>query len=59
MQQLDKLAIWIRARTAEERGATLVEYVLLITFIALVCVMAVGLLADSLVDHFNDTGSRF
>lgn len=44
----------------QERGASLVEYALLIALIALVCVGAVGFLGSSLQDDYEgNTSSMF
>ena len=43
----------------DEAGASLVEYVLLLMFIALVCVTAIGLIGGSLVPRFEDVADGF
>ncbi|MGQ0833039.1 MAG: Flp family type IVb pilin, partial [Microthrixaceae bacterium] len=41
------LATWIRARFADsERGASLVEYALLVALIAVVCIIAIQVLGQ-------------
>ena len=47
IQTYELLAHWLRARFAhDERGASLVEYALLVALIAVVCIAAVTLLAS-------------
>jgi pilus assembly protein Flp/PilA len=51
-------ASWLRARFAgSERGATLVEYSLLLVLIAVVCIAAVTLLGGSAESSFGSTGA--
>jgi pilus assembly protein Flp/PilA len=47
--------IWARA-TLSERGASLVEYALLLALIAMVCFAAVGLLGNSVGTRLSTTG---
>ena len=47
------LATWLRARFDEERGASLVEYALLVALIAVVCIAAVTLLGNNASSKFN------
>ena len=52
------LAIWLRARFADgERGASLVEYALLVALIAVVCIAAVTLLGRNASTKFSNVGS--
>ena len=52
------LATWLRARSSNsERGASLVEYALLVALIAVVCVVAVQVLGQSTSESFSSTGS--
>ena len=55
--QWDVLATWIRAHVADERGASLVEYALLVALIAVVCIAAVSLLGSSAATKFSTVGS--
>ena len=49
------LATWMRARFADsERGASLVEYALLVALIAVVVIGAVTLLGTTASDTFSD-----
>jgi pilus assembly protein Flp/PilA len=52
------LATWLRARFGDdERGASLVEYALLVALIAVVCIAAVTLLGKNASSKFNDVGT--
>ena len=53
------LATWLRARFArEERGASLVEYLLLLSLIAMAVIGAVIFLGQALSDSYENAGSR-
>ena len=47
------LAAWARAQAKTERGASLVEYALLVALIAVVCIAAVTLLGSAASDKFS------
>jgi pilus assembly protein Flp/PilA len=47
--------VWVRA-TRSERGASLVEYALLLALIAMVCFAAVGLLGNSASTRLSGFG---
>ena len=52
-------AAWLRARFGDtERGASLVEYALLVALIAVVCIAAVTLLGGNAKNKFNRSGHR-
>jgi pilus assembly protein Flp/PilA len=51
------LATWVRATVANQRGASLVEYALLVALIAVVCIAAVSLLGSSASTKFSRVGS--
>ena len=52
------LATWLRARFSDsERGASLVEYALLVALIAVVCIIAVQILGKNASKSFSSTGS--
>jgi pilus assembly protein Flp/PilA len=51
-------AWWARVRVSDGRGASLVEYALLIGLIALVVIVGAILLGDALVTSFSDVGSE-
>jgi Flp pilus assembly pilin Flp len=55
---LDLLRTWIRARFArDERGANLIEYLLLVSLIAIAVMAAVVYLGSQLSPKFNQAGS--
>jgi len=47
----------VRASTADESGASLVEYALLVALIAVVCIVAVSLLGSNASNKFSQVGS--
>ena len=50
---------WLQARlTTTERGASMVEYILLVALIALAVIAAVVFLKDQVNGKFNDAGSK-
>jgi pilus assembly protein Flp/PilA len=52
------LAWWARTRLGtSERGASLVEYALLVALIAVVCIVAVSLLGKNASKKFSTVGS--
>jgi pilus assembly protein Flp/PilA len=52
------LSTWLRARFADsERGASMVEYALLVALIAVVCIAAIQFLGNKAQTSFNNTGS--
>ena len=56
--QFNLLAAYLRARFADdERGASLVEYALLVALIAVVCIVAVSFLGESAKSKFTTVGS--
>ena len=57
MLHFDFLKTWIQARTKTDRGASLVEYALLVALIAVVCIVAIGFLGTSASSKFNTVGS--
>ena len=53
------VASYFRARFGRtERGASLVEYVLLVSLIAVVCIGAISFLGNSANTQFSDVGSE-
>ena len=48
----------VRTRIKNETGATLVEYALLLAFIAIVCIAAITFLGDRTSDKFDSVGSK-
>ena len=52
------LATWLRARFGDtERGASLVEYALLVALIAVICIVALQFLGKEASSSFSETGS--
>ncbi len=52
------LSTWLRARFGDsDRGASMVEYALLVALIAVVCIVAVQVLGKSASTSFSTTGS--
>jgi pilus assembly protein Flp/PilA len=57
-----QLATWIfmqrlLPRNRDERGASLVEYALLVALIAVVCIVAVSILGSNASNKFSQVGS--
>jgi pilus assembly protein Flp/PilA len=50
------LSTWLKARFADERGASLVEYALLVALIAVVCIVAIQFLGTEAESSFDSTG---
>ena len=58
MTHFDVLAAYLRARFGQdERGASLVEYALLVALIAVICITAVGILGGNANSKFSQIGS--
>jgi len=55
--QYDFLKTWLTALTKSERGASLVEYALLVALIAVVVIGAVTLLGGNARDTFSNVSS--
>ena len=56
--QWNFVASYVRARFGDtERGASLVEYALLVALIAVVCIAAVTFLGNTGSDKLNEVGS--
>jgi pilus assembly protein Flp/PilA len=53
MTSFQFLAAWVRAHVQDERGASLVEYALLVALIAIVCIAALSLLGGNSADKFS------
>ena len=52
------LTNWLRSRFGDtERGASLVEYALLVALIAVVCIAAVTILGQNASDKFDSVGN--
>ena len=48
---------WLQSRCKSDRGASLVEYALLVALIAVVCIVAVTILGNSASEKFSSVGS--
>jgi pilus assembly protein Flp/PilA len=58
LDSLRLLLPYLRARVVdEERGASLVEYALLVALIAVVCILAISFLGSSASSKFSTVGS--
>ncbi|MDZ7677797.1 MAG: Flp family type IVb pilin [Acidimicrobiales bacterium] len=58
MLQFNYLKTWLQARFADsERGASLVEYALLVALIAVVCIAAITLLGTAASEKFESVES--
>jgi pilus assembly protein Flp/PilA len=56
--QWDFFASWMRARFADsDRGATMVEYALMVALIAVVCIAAVSLIGTNANTKFSSVGT--
>ena len=54
--QWNVFASWMRARVNSDRGASLVEYALLVALIAVVCIAAISLLGNAAASKFSSIG---
>jgi len=57
MTQIDFLKTFLTSRITDERGASLVEYALLVALIAVVCIAAVSALGNAASSNFNEVSS--
>ncbi len=57
MLHFEFLSAWMKAQAKTERGASLVEYALLVALIAVVCIAAVTALGSSASDKFSQVES--
>jgi pilus assembly protein Flp/PilA len=51
------LSTWLQSKVDSERGASLVEYALLVALIAVVCIIAITFLGGEASSKFSDVGS--
>lgn len=58
MTQFDVLKTWLTARCKSERGASLVEYALLVALIAVVAIVAITILGENASEKFSEVGSK-
>jgi pilus assembly protein Flp/PilA len=55
----DHVLPYLRVRTGrDERGASLVEYALLVALIAVICIVAIAFLGQSASSKFSTVGSN-
>ena len=52
------IAAWMRSKTNTERGASLVEYALLLALIAVVCIVAITALGKKASGNFSSVDSN-
>ena len=57
MLQFEFVSAWLHAKVSSERGASLVEYTLLVSLIALVCFGAVTFLGREVSDSISSAGT--
>jgi pilus assembly protein Flp/PilA len=55
--QFNIFATWLKAHFDSDRGASLVEYALLVALIAVVCIAAVTFLGRSASTKFSNVGT--
>ncbi len=51
------VSAWLQSKVSDERGASLVEYALLVALIAVVCILAITFIGTSANDQFSTVGS--
>jgi pilus assembly protein Flp/PilA len=51
------VSAWLQSRCRTDRGASLVEYALLVALIAVVCIAAVSMLGQNASEKFSTVGS--
>jgi len=59
MLHYEFVSVWTRSKAKTERGASLVEYSLLVALIAAVCIAGVSFLGREVGDSFSSVGSGF
>lgn len=52
------VSAWLKAHAKTERGASLVEYALLLALIAVVCIVAISALGGSAKDKFQSVSDE-
>jgi pilus assembly protein Flp/PilA len=57
MIRFEFLKTWLIAQAKTERGASLVEYALLVALIAVVCIGAVSFLGGNAEEKFSEIGN--
>lgn len=51
------LSTWLQSKVDSERGASLVEYALLVALIAVVCIVAITFLGETASSKFTTIGN--
>lgn len=51
------VSAWLQSKVSDERGASLVEYALLVALIAVICIIAITFLGESASSKFSTVGS--
>jgi pilus assembly protein Flp/PilA len=51
------VSVWLQTRCRTERGASLIEYALLVALIALVCILAITFLGQKTSAKYSSMGS--
>jgi pilus assembly protein Flp/PilA len=57
MVQYEFIKTWLQAQAKTERGASLVEYALLVALIAVVCIAAITFIGGQAEDKFSEVGN--
>jgi pilus assembly protein Flp/PilA len=52
------VSAWLQSRCKTDRGASLVEYALLVALIAVVCIVAITFIGSRASSKFSEVGSR-
>ncbi len=51
------VSAWLQSKVSDERGASLVEYALLVALIAVICIIAISFLGLEASSKFETVGS--
>jgi pilus assembly protein Flp/PilA len=51
------VSAWLQARCKTDRGASLVEYALLVALIAVVCIVAITFIGNQASDKLSEVGT--
>ncbi len=57
MIHFEFITAWLKANAKTDRGASLVEYALLVALIAVVCIGAITFLGNEAADNFSEVGN--
>jgi pilus assembly protein Flp/PilA len=58
MVQYEFIKAWLSAQARSERGASLVEYALLVALIAVACIAAMTFLRGGVQNKFSEAGNE-